>query len=53
MRRAIVELKEAVKRVASMQIRLGELEQSTTSQFGRLDNIQIAFRGLVETMFAK
>lgn len=57
MRRAIVELKAAGEErndlLASIHVRLGELEQSTTSQFSRLDNIQIAFRGLVETMFAK
>ena len=44
---------ERLEARVSVEERLTELEQSTTSQFSRLDNIQIAFRGLVETMFAR
>ena len=33
--------------------RIEELEQFTASKFQQLDNIQIAFRGLVETMFTR
>tara|TARA_R110002012_G_scaffold69095_1_gene179026 strand:+ start:6316 stop:7008 length:693 start_codon:yes stop_codon:yes gene_type:complete len=42
-----------MERLDLLEERLTELEQFTSSKFGQLDNIQIAFRGIVETMFAR
>lgn len=44
---------ERLEARVSIEERLAELEQFTASKFGQLDNIQIAFRGIVETMFAR
>ena len=44
---------ERLEARVSVEERLTELEQVTSSKFGQLDNIQIAFRGIVETMFAR
>lgn len=44
---------ERLEARVSIEERLEELEQFTASKFGQLDNIQIAFRGIVETMFAR
>lgn len=46
-------LGELAKNERDVRERLEELEQFTASKFGQLDNIQIAFRGIVETMFAR
>lgn len=55
--RTLVEIKAAGEErndlLAGVHARLDELEQVTSSKFGQLDNIQIAFRGIVETMFAR
>ena len=55
--RSLVEIKAAGEErndlLAGVHARLDELEQVTASKFGQLDNIQIAFRGIVETMFAR
>lgn len=45
--------RRTMERLDSIEQRLTELEQFTASKFGQLDNIQIAFRGIVETMFAR
>lgn len=45
--------RRTMERLGSIEERLTELEQVTSSKFGQLDNIQIAFRGIVETMFAR
>ena len=45
--------RRTMERLDSIEERLTELEQVTSSKFGQLDNIQIAFRGIVETMFAR
>ena len=45
--------RRTMERLDSIEERLTELEQFTASKFGQLDNIQIAFRGIVETMFAR
>jgi hypothetical protein len=45
--------RRTMERLESIEERLTELEQVTSSKFGQLDNIQIAFRGIVETMFAR
>lgn len=45
--------RRTMERLEDIEQRLTELEQFTASKFGQLDNIQIAFRGIVETMFAR
>ena len=52
-RRTMERLEDAELRFKAIEERLTELEQVTSSKFGQLDNIQIAFRGIVETMFAR
>ena len=52
-RRTMERLEDAELRFKAIEERLTELEQVTSSKFGQLDNIQIACRGIVETMFAR